>query len=55
MAESTKRGVPFGMAPQLLSDRLGKGLYRAGEALKQLVSNSLDAGCTVVDVTRSRF
>ncbi len=42
--------IDFSLHPDLLSRQLGSDMYRAPEALKQLVANALDSGCTRVDV-----
>ncbi len=42
--------IDFSLHPDLLSKQLGSDMYRAPEALKQLVANALDSGCTRVDV-----
>ena len=42
--------VDFSLHPDLLSKQLGSDMYRAPEALKQLVANALDSGSTRVDV-----
>jgi signal transduction histidine kinase len=40
----------FRFHPNLVSRELGRDMYRAPEALKQLVANALDAGSTRVDI-----
>jgi hypothetical protein len=45
-----ERRIEFSIHPDLLSKQLGSDLYRAGEALRQLVANSLDSGASRVDV-----
>ena len=42
--------IDFSLHPDLLSKQLGTDMYRAPEALKQLVANALDSGCTRVEV-----
>ena len=42
--------INFSLHPDLLSRQLGSDMYRAPEALKQLVANALDSGSTRVDV-----
>ncbi len=44
------RKVDFSIHPDLLSKQLGSALYRAADALKQLVANALDADCSRVDI-----
>jgi hypothetical protein len=44
------RTIDFSLRPELLSKQLGTDMYRAAEALKQLVANALDADSTRVDV-----
>lgn len=44
------RQVAFSIHPDLLSKQLGSDMYRAPDALKQLVANALDSGATQVDL-----
>ena len=44
------RRIDFSIHPDLLSKQLGSDMYRAPEALKQLVANALDSGGGRVDV-----
>ena len=44
------RTIDFSIHPDLLSKQLGSALYRAADALKQLVANALDADCSRVDI-----
>lgn len=46
-----KLTVDFSLHPDMLSKHLGKDMYRATEALKQLVANSFDSGCNKVAIT----
>lgn len=45
-----RRIIEFQIAPQLLTKQLGADLYSPGQALCQLVANSLDAGCSQVEI-----
>jgi hypothetical protein len=45
-----RRTIDFSLHPELLSKQLGTDMYRAAEALKQLVANALDADSSRVDV-----
>lgn len=52
MAQLSTRTVLFKMQPLLLSKHLGSDLYPSpADALGQLVANSLDAGCSCVNIT----
>src|ERR1700694_3571717 len=44
------RKLSFAMHPDLLSRQLGSDMYRAPEALRQLIANALDADATRVNV-----
>jgi hypothetical protein len=45
-----RRTIDFLLHPDLLSKQLGSDMYRASEALKQLVANALDADSSRVDI-----
>ena len=45
-----KRTIDFSLHPDLLSRQLGSAMYKAAEALKQLVANALDSDCARVEV-----
>jgi hypothetical protein len=53
--ERTRKTIEFQMQPQLLTRQLGSDLYSSpGDALCQLVANSLDADCSRVEVRINR-
>ncbi|MEX2158361.1 MAG: ATP-binding protein [Dehalococcoidia bacterium] len=43
--------IEYSLHPELLSRQLGRDMYKAPEALKQLIANALDADSSRVDVT----